>query len=110
MVKVPDRGDFVWLDFNPQAGREQAGRRPGLVLSPKAYNGPTGLCLVVPVTNRIKGYPFEVQIPPGVSIRGVVLADQIRCLDWRIRNAEIKCEASKDVLDEVLAKVNVLLA
>jgi len=110
VVKSPDRGDFVWLDFNPQAGREQAGSRPGLVLSPGAYNGPTGLCLVVPVTSRKKGYPFEVQIPPNAPVKGVVLSDQVRCVDWKARNARIKGRAPKGVVDEVLAKMNTLLA
>lgn len=86
---VPERGDVVWLDFNPQAGHEQAGRRPALVLSPAAYNGKTSLMLCCPVTNQAKGYPFEVPVAPagGAQLTGVVLADQVRCLDWKRRNA-----------------------
>lgn len=86
---VPERGDVVWLDFDPQAGPEQAGRRPALVLSPAAYNGKTSLMLCCPVTKQAKGYPFEVPVAPagGTQLMGVVLADQVRCLDWKRRNA-----------------------
>ena len=86
---VPERGEVVWLDFDPQAGREQAGRRPALVLSPALYNGKTSLMVCCPVTKLAKGYPFEVAVAPaaGSPFTGVVLADQVRCLDWRQRNA-----------------------
>ena len=86
---VPERGDVVWLDFDPQAGHEQAGRRPALVLSPAAYNGKTSLMLCCPVTKQAKGYPLEVPVAPaaGAQLTGVVLADQVRCLDWKRRNA-----------------------
>ena len=84
---VPGRGDIVWLDFNPQAGHEQAGRRPALVLSPSSYNERTGLALFCPVTTAVKGYPFEVHLPQGGNITGVVLSDHIKSLDWRARNA-----------------------
>ena len=82
---VPDRGDLVWLDFDPQAGREQAGRRPALVLSPKAYNQKVGLALLCPITSQVKGYPFETAIPPGLKVSGVVLADHVKNMDWRVR-------------------------
>jgi mRNA interferase MazF len=90
---VPDRGDVVWLDFTPQAGREQAGRRPALVLSPALYNSKVSLMLCCPLTNQAKGYPFEVPVVPaagsaGAKVTGVVLADQVRNLDWRQRNAQ----------------------
>src|SRR5438067_4938950 len=84
---VPERGDVVWLAFDPQAGHEQAGRRPAIVLSPAVYNGRSGLALCCPITSQVKGYPFEVAIPPGLSIAGVILADQVKSLDWRARRA-----------------------
>jgi mRNA interferase MazF len=85
---VPNRGDLVWLDFDPQAGHEQAGRRPAMVLSPTNYNQKTGLMICCPVTNQAKGYPFEVSITPLTGkATGVALSDQVRCLDWRVRNA-----------------------
>ncbi len=80
---VPERGDAVWITLDPQAGHEQAGRRPALVLSPSAYNGRVGLALFCPITNQVKGYPFEVPIPAGSSVTGVVGADQVKSLDWR---------------------------
>jgi len=106
---VPDRGDFVWLSFDPQAGREQAGRRPGLILSPARYNGRIGLALICPITNQIKGYPFEVMLPPGLSIRGVVLADHVRSVDWRARRAVLVGAAPATLLDEVVARLGPLL-
>lgn len=80
---VPDRGEVVWLTFDPQAGHEQAGRRPALVLSPAAYNGKVGLALVCPITSRIKDFPFEVHLPEGLPVSGAILADQLMNLDWR---------------------------
>src|SRR3954447_17509587 len=85
---APDAGDLIWMSFTPQAGREQAGRRPGLVLSPRAYNQKVGLCLVCPVTHHAKGYAFEVHLPTRMPIEGVVLADHIRSADWRERGSE----------------------
>jgi mRNA interferase MazF len=87
-VRAPDRGDVVWLNFTPQAGHEQAGHRPAVVLSPRGYNGRAGLAVVVPVTTRPKGRPFEVPLPPGLPVRGVVLADQVRSVDWSARGVE----------------------
>lgn len=106
---VPDRGDIVWLQFNPQAGHEQASHRPALVVSPKSYNQKTGLALMCPVTTNIKGYPFEVVLPDGLEVRGAVLSDQIKNLDWRIRQAKRICEAPASVTNEVTAKLRVLI-
>lgn len=106
---VPNRGDVVWLSFDPQAGHEQAGRRPALVLSPAAYNGKVGLALCCPITSRVKGYVFEVALPAGGIITGVVLSDQLRNLDWRARQAKFIMRAPANVVQEVLARVGALL-
>ncbi len=106
---VPSRGDIVWLSFTPQAGHEQEGYRPALVLSPKTYNEKTSLALFCPITSRVKGYPFEVHLPSASAVTGVVLADQIKNLDWRSRGARFECEATPQVVGEVLDKVKVLL-
>ena len=98
---VPDRGELIWISFDPQAGHEQAGKRPGLVLSPRSYNAKAGLALVCPVTSHQKGYPFEVEIPDGLAVRGVVLCDQIKSLDWKARNAVRAGEAPAAVLHQV---------
>ncbi|MFM9100273.1 MAG: endoribonuclease MazF, partial [Cyanobium sp.] len=95
---VPDRGDLVWLEFTPQAGSEQRGRRPALVLSPKTYNGKVGLALFCPVTSTIKGYPFEVQLPDGSAVSGVVLSDQLKSLDWRTRKVKFIERTSAEVM------------
>ena len=107
---VPDRGDIVWLQFDPQAGHEQAGRRPALVVSPKLYNGKVGLALVCPITSRAKGYPFEVTLPGDLSVSGVVLADQIKSLHWRAREARFECRAPAVVVAEVLDKIQALIS
>ena len=107
---TPGRGDLVWLDFDPQAGSEQAGRRPALVLSPAEYNGRVGLALFCPITRQIKGYPFEVALPAGAELDGVILADQLKSLDWRRRNAQPIASLPKPTVDEVLQKVGLLLA
>ncbi len=107
MPYIPERDDVVWLDFDPQVGHEQAGRRPALVLSPKAYNARTGLFLVCPITSRVKGYPFEMPIPAGSNVSGVVLSHQIQCADWHGRRANFLCtlppEVAEDVTDQLLA-------
>lgn len=105
---VPDAGDIVWLEFLPQVGHEQAGHRPALVLSPAAYNSKTGTMVCCPMTNQIKGYPFEVIIHAD-GANGAVLSDQVKNLDWRARNATPKGKASVDELDEVRAKISALL-
>ncbi|MHB8733212.1 MAG: endoribonuclease MazF [bacterium] len=107
---MPDRGDVVWITLAPQAGHEQAGRRPAVVLSPAAYNGKVGLALLCPITNQVKGYPFEVAIPAGLPITGVVLSDQVKSLDWRVRQAERICPLPRPSLTEVLQKLGALLA
>lgn len=104
---VPDAGDIVWLNFDPQSGREQAGHRPALVLSPAAYNAKTSLMVCCPMTTQIKGYPFEVRIAGATS--GVVLADQIKSVDWRKRRAKRKGAVSAVELAEVRAKIRALI-
>ena len=106
---VPERGDLVWLTFDPQAGHEQAGRRPAVVLSPASYNGRAMLALVVPVTQQIKGYPFEVELPANLPIAGVVLADQVKSLDWRAREIKRIATLPEMTLLEILKKTNALL-
>jgi mRNA interferase MazF len=106
---VPERGDAVWLNFNPQAGREQAGHRPGLVLSPSAYNQRTGLALICLITSRGKDYPFECSLPAGLKIQGFVLSDHLRCLDWRDRKAVFITKVPKEVVEEAAAKVTALI-
>jgi len=111
MPFVPERGDVVWLEFDPQAGHEQARRRPALVLSPRAYNQRVGLALVCPVTSQIKGYPFEVAVPAesGAPLVGVVLADQIKSLDWRARQAALIARVPESTVSEVVGLLGRLL-
>jgi mRNA interferase MazF len=106
---VPRRGDLVWLDFAPQAGHEQAGRRPALVISRDEYNRKVGLLLACPITSRKKGYPFEVELPGRLAVAGVILADQIRNLDWKARKAKYIDRADENVLEEVLSKFGTLI-
>ena len=107
---VPDRGDIVWLNFNPQAGHEQAGLRPAVVISPSAYNGKVGLAIFCPITNQAKGYPFEVALPYNLKTSGVVLSDQIKCLDWKIRRAQFIEKLPDNITQDILAKINTLVA
>lgn len=107
---VPKRGDVVWITLNPQAGHEQAGRRPAVVLSPQPYNEKVGLALLCPITNQIKGYPFEVVIPPGLAVTGAILSDQVKSLDWRTRNAELIGPLPPKIMADVLQKISLLLA
>lgn len=106
---VPNRGDIVWLQFNPQAGHEQAGPRPALVLSPASYNRRSGLMLCCPMTSQRKGYPFEVVIAVDPDRESVVLADQVKSLDWKVRKAVKKGTASIDVIAETLSKLQTIL-
>ena len=106
---VPDRGDIVWLQFNPQAGHEQAGHRPALVLSPASYNRRSGLMLCCPMTSQMKGYPFEVLITSDTDRDSVVLTDQVKSLDWKVRKAVKKGTASIEVIAEALSKLQTLL-
>lgn len=107
---VPERGDVVWLQFDPRSGHEQAGRRPALVVSPKPYNAKVGLALMSPITSRAKGYPFEVALPDDLSVSGVILADQVKSLDWRAREAQYACQAPTRAVAEVLDKIRVLIS
>jgi mRNA interferase MazF len=106
---VPDRGDVVWITLNPQAGHEQAGRRPAVAVSARSYNGKVGLGLFCPVTSQVKGYPFEVALPDGLPVNGVVLADQVKSLDWRARKVELVARLPSAVSAEVLGKLAALL-
>lgn len=106
---VPEKGDVVWLDFDPQTGHEQAGRRPAVVMSHSGYNAKSGLALVCPVTNKAKGYPLEVPLPAGACVTGVVLADQLKSIDWDARRASYVGTVGQDVLDEVLDRVALIL-
>jgi mRNA interferase MazF len=107
---VPRRGDVIRLDFHPQRGHEQSGRRPAIVLSPTEYNRVVGLAAVCPITNQAKGYPWEVAIPDNPMVSGVVLADQVKSLNWRQRKAEFICTSNDALLDEVMEKTIVLLS
>ena len=105
----PDRGDIVWLDFNPQTGHEQAGRRPALVLSPKAYNKKAGLAIFCPITSTVKNYPFVVELPRNLKVKGAVLSDQVKSFDWKARRAKFLCKMPNTQLLEVKQKLSVLL-
>jgi mRNA interferase MazF len=107
---VPQRGDVVWLTLNLQAGHEQTGRRPAVVLSCKEYNGKTGLAIFCPITSQIKGYPFEVPVPAGLPVMGVVLSDQVKSFDWRARHTERICALPPETVTEVLQKLALLLS
>lgn len=106
---IPNRGDIVWLEFNPQKGREQAGRRPALVLSPRLYNQKVGLALFVPITSVKKGYPFEVSLPEHFKINGVILSDQIKNFDWKSRRSRYIATLPNATYDEVLAKISAII-
>ena len=106
---VPERGDAVWITLDPQAGHEQAGRRPALVVSPSAYNGRVGLALCCPIANQVKGYPFEVPLPSGSVVSGVVGADQIKSLDWRARKVTRIGSVGDEVVVLVLQRLQALL-
>jgi mRNA interferase MazF len=106
---VPSRGDVIWITLNPQAGHEQAGRRPALVISPRAYNDKVGLAILCPMTTQVKGYPFEVLIPNGLGVSGAILSDQVKSLDWRIRQADFICKLPARTMNEVIEKLSALL-
>lgn len=107
---IPRRGHIIWIDFDPQSGHEQAGRRPALVVSPAAYNEKIGLALLCPITSHLKDYPFEVALPKGLGISGVILSDQLKSLDWKSRKAEFGCDAPREVVNLVLEKLSTLLS
>ncbi len=106
---VPDRGDIVWLNFTPHAGHEQRGKRPALILSRKIYNEKTSLCVCLPITSKVKGYPFEVQLPKSSEIQGVILSDQIKNLDFLVRDISFICKVTKNVLTDVQKNVLALV-
>ena len=110
MGYIPERGDTIWITLNQQAGHEQAGRRPAVVLSPALYNGRVGLVICCPITNQIKGYPFEVVLPSGLAVTGAVLSDQVKSLDWRVRNATFICALAPATIAEILQKLGTLVA
>ncbi|MFZ4712169.1 MAG: endoribonuclease MazF [Bacteriovoracaceae bacterium] len=108
MAYIPDRGDIVWLNFTPQAGHEQKGKRPAIILSPKEYNKKTGLAVCCPITSNTKGYPFEV-IVSGKKIDGVILSDHLKNLDWKARDIKYIEKSHIEVLNEVIEKISVLI-
>lgn len=109
-MHVPKRGDLVYINFNPQAGHEQKGRRPAIILSPERFNVHTDFVSVCPITNQSKGYPYEVTIPDGLGISGVILTDQIKNLDWKARKIEIIDEVSSEIVQDCLAKIHTFLS
>ena len=106
---IPSRGDIVYLDFDPTKGHEQKGLRPAFVLSPRTYNEKSSLALFMPITKQQKGYPFEVSLPTGLKVQGVILADQIKCLDWKVRGVRFVESVSEDAIEEVQTKIEPLL-
>lgn len=106
---APDRGDVIWISLTPQAGHEQAGRRPALVLSPQAYNRKVGLAILCPITSQVKGYPFEVLLPENLPVKGVILSDQVKSLDWQARKAELISAIPQETTREVLQKLSALI-
>jgi mRNA interferase MazF len=109
MAYVPEQGHAIWLTFDPQAGHEQAGRRPAVVLTPASYNRKVGLLLACPVTTQVKGYPFEVALPQDLPVSGVVLSDQVRSADWSARKASFICVLPESTVTEIIAKLSTLL-
>lgn len=106
---IADRGDLVWINFNPQAGHEQAGRRSAIVLSPKAFNDTTGFVSVCPITHTVRGWGYEVVLPNGLAFNGVILTDQIKNLDWRARRMDIVGKVPNEVIKECLDKIHTFL-
>jgi Growth inhibitor len=104
-----DRGDLIWINFNPQAGHEQAGRRSAIVLSPKAFNETTGFVSVCPITHTVRGWGYEVLLPDGLVFNGVILTDQIKNLDWRARRMDVVGKAPDEVINECLDKIHTFL-
>jgi len=107
---IPRRGDIVWITLNPQTGHEQSGRRPAVVLSPEIYNAKVGLALFCPLTSQIKGYPWEVAVPEGLPVSGVVLSDQVRSMDWRVRHVEKIAALPPAAVAEILGKLGTLIS
>ena len=107
--QAPKRGDLLWITYLPTTGHEQGGRRPAIVLSHDLYNSKVGLCIACPVTSEVKGYPFEVSLPDGLPVHGVILADQVRSVDWRARGAELIGQCPPSTVAEVLSRIRALL-
>jgi len=108
-MSTPERGDLVYVNFNPQAGHEQAGKRPGIVLSPKSFNDITGFAAVCPITNTIRGWGYEVKLPDSLAFQGVILTDQVKSLDWQARNLQVKGQAPEEIVNDCLAKIHTFL-
>ena len=106
---TPERGDVIWMTFAPQVGHEQSGRRPAVVISPSLYNDRTGMALCCPITGQVKGYPFEVLVPAGLKIKGAILSDHIRNIDWKTRRAEFLCQLPEGTFEEVTDKIITLI-
>lgn len=106
---APDRGNLIQLQFNPQAGHEQGGHRPAIVLSPKLFNQITGFAAVCPITTKKKGYGYEIELPDGLAFHGVILTDQVKCLDWRARKIQMKDQAPDEITDDCIAKIQTFL-
>ena len=106
----PKRGDIVWIAFDPQSGHEQAGRRPAVALSPEAYNRKTGLALFCPISSREKGYAFEIKIPVGLKVSGVIISDQVKSMDWNARRSEFACHLPHAALTAVTDRISTLLS
>jgi mRNA interferase MazF len=102
---IPDKGDIIWINFDPQAGREQAKIRPALVLSSFVYNSMSLLVIVCPITSKIKDYPYEIKLSEGLEVKGVILADQIKNMDWKVRGASFICKIPEEIMEEVLSKI-----
>ncbi|MBN1902592.1 endoribonuclease MazF [Candidatus Sumerlaeota bacterium] len=109
MSYIPERCDVIWISLNPRKGREQSGLRPAVVLSPGKYNEKVGLLICCPVTSQVKEYPFEVKIPDGLPVSGVILADQVKSLDWRKRHAAFICRLPQKIIHAAINKLGVLL-
>ena len=106
---IPNKGDLLWLEFSPQSGHEQSGRRPALCISPEIYNQRVGLAIFCPITSVVKGYPYEVLLPSTVSIKGVILSDQVKSLDWQSRQIIFIEKLPGNILSDVLAKLHTLI-
>lgn len=108
-ITVPCKGDYVYLDFNPQSGKEKRGRRSAIVLTPEAFNRVTGFAVICPITNTVKNWPFQVHLPDGEAFTGAIETDQLKSLDWQARNIQIVGKATNEVLDECLARIEAFL-
>jgi mRNA interferase MazF len=108
-MPAPDRGDLVYINFSPHAGHEQAGHRPGIVLSPQLFNNATGFAVICPITNQVKEYPYEIPLPEGLVFTGVILSDQVKSLDWRSRGLKIRGQAPGELVQECLDYIHTYL-